>query len=460
MECSICIEIIPDELIFKCNACKYINCINCHKKYLLTSNQDPHCINCRAVISYDIFIDKFNEKWIFDKYKKHRYEILWEKEKSLIPETVHFIAMKKQENILFQKKFQLEEDHKKKIEEEFGSKKKELSQQLNQIYEKIYQKDRILNNEIRKIEGEILLLNPDNLNTKTISNKFKYIYTCPRQTCKGFLNEKYVCEICDITVCKKCYTEIDQNLKGPHECNPELVETFNAIKKEAKPCPSCGEFISKVSGCDQMFCITCGTAFSWKSGFIEKGIIHNPHAHTFFQNNPGAQQNYNNAQNNGCRPPIPSHTLFLNINKKIYNEDSIYLMDVHRRLSEFRQYNRERYTIFINSNNEKNRDIRIKYIKNEIDEKSFKQTLHLRDKKIYFKKQLITIILFAYEIAELLLWNIVDSQNDKNIINTNIQLLKNLNEDTNKNIDILCTKFNYKNTYLIEQYYIQCVGNI
>jgi hypothetical protein len=421
MDCSICIETFTDELIFKCNACKYINCIECHKKYLLTSNQDPHCMNCRAVISYDIFIDKFNEKWIFDKYKKHRYEILWEKEKSLIPETVHYISLKKQEKSLIEKKIELLE-------------------------------------QVKKINSDMLILNNNvqNLHVKTTYNKFKYTYTCPKQTCKGFLNEEYVCEICDITVCKKCYTETDPNLKGPHECNPELVETFNAIKKEAKPCPSCGEFISKVSGCDQMFCITCGTAFSWKSGLIEKGIIHNPHAHTFFQNNPDAQQNYNNAlnrnQNNGCRTHIPSYELFGNVIKKISYDDNDYLKRIHRKIAEFRQYNRPKFTRIMNNNTEKNRDIRIKYIKNEIDEKSFKQTLHLRDKKIYFKKQLITILFFTYEIAEILLWNIIDSQHDINIINTNIQLLKNLNEDTNKNIDTLCTKFNYKNTYEIVQY--------
>jgi hypothetical protein len=423
MECSICIETFTDKLTFKCNACKYINCIECHKKYLLTSNQDPHCISCRSVISYDIFIDKFNEKWIFDKYKKHRYEILWEKEKSLIPQTVRYIGLKKQEAVLIEEK--------------------------NKLIE-----------QVRKINDSIYLLNNDalNLNTKAVTNKFKYTYSCPKQECKGFLNEENICEICDITVCKKCYTEIEKDLKGPHECIPELVETFNAIKKEAKPCPSCGEFISKISGCDQMFCITCGTAFSWKSGMIEKGIIHNPHAHTFFQNNPTAQQNYinnqNHNQNNGCRTPIPAYTFFENINKKIFFDEVDYIKIIHRNIAEFRQYYRTTFTAFMNNNNEKNKDIRIKYIKNEIDEKSFKQTLHLRDKKIYFKKNLITLSLFTYEIAETLLWNIVDSKNDIDIISTNIQLLKNLNDDTNKNIDILCSKFGYKSSYEIKQYHI------
>jgi len=32
-----------------------------------------------------------------------------------------------------------------------------------------------------------------------------------------------------------------------------------------------------VRNCDQMFCVSCHTAFSWDRGTIEKGVIHNPH---------------------------------------------------------------------------------------------------------------------------------------------------------------------------------------
>jgi hypothetical protein len=556
MECPLCIEIKPEEKVFSCNACKFKNCVECHKKYLLTSTQDPHCLNCRSIIPYDIFLDKFNEKWVFNEYKKHRYNILWDREQSLIPSTVQYISMKKQEG-------KLQEERNKLIA------------------------------QIRNIELQINLLNYKG--DEKLKKTKLYTYKCPIDTCKGFLNDEFICEICDANICKKCY--IVMGMKE-HECDPELVETFTSIKKEAKPCPTCGEFISKVSGCfgidtpimmfdrsikksqdirigdilmgddgterivdnllfgndhlyqiiqsdgmeyvvnskhtlllkyeveddesldtkyedvemlvsdyikldkmtkkhlfgfkntdfkisilhvnyigkdtyygwsvdknkrfllsdntvvrncDQMFCVSCGTAFSWTTGNIEKGIIHNPHAHQFFQNNPEAREAY--LQNRGpgeCRNYIPhTHQLPGQTYPK-YKE----LQNIHRGVSEFRQYFRTRLLAFVNNNDyaKDNLDLRVKYVKNESTEKNVKQTLHLRDKKRFFKKQIFQIYLSMYEICEILLWNIADSKdkpNQNEECDKIIVMLNDLHNDTNKNIELLCQKFKYKQAFTL-----------
>lgn len=417
MECSICIEIVNEDSLFNCNACKYKNCIDCHKKYLITSTQDPHCINCRAIIPFDIFLNKFNQKWVFSKYKQHKYNILLDRETSLIPQTVQQIGFQKQKDLLLKKK--------------------------DEIYKKYCADIKIINDELESFG--------DNKN-KVVINKFQYTYACPKETCKGFLNKDNICDLCDMVVCKKCYCEIDKDLKGPHECNEAMVETFNAIKKEAKPCPSCGEFISKISGCDQMFCTKCGTAFSWKSGLVEKGIIHNPHAHTFFLNNPIAQNNAN-----PCRGPIPSNN-DMNIvftNTKIDVTIIAYLRNIYRRLSEFRQYYRIRLVENLNNNAEQNQDLRIKYIKNQIDKKSFEKTLHARDKKANFRKELKQNLLFTYDIAEIILWNICDESKKKQLVEKNVELLKQLSTDFNTNTYNLCEKFGYlyQNIYILNNDY-------
>ena len=76
-------------------------------------------------------------------------------------------------------------------------------------------------------------------------------------------------------------------IKGEyHECDEDKKETVKLLRQDTKPCPKCGELIHKLpNGCDQMYCIKCPTAFSWRTGQLERGHIHNPEYYRWMREN-------------------------------------------------------------------------------------------------------------------------------------------------------------------------------
>jgi len=103
---------------------------------------------------------------------------------------------------------------------------------------------------------------------------------CPNDSCNGFLKTDNKCVLCDTQVCEHCMEIIPSQDEGEtkeHGCNPEVVSTVEMILKESKPCPNCSELISKINGCDQMWCVKCHITFDWKTGNIDYGKVHNPH---------------------------------------------------------------------------------------------------------------------------------------------------------------------------------------
>ena len=99
---------------------------------------------------------------------------------------------------------------------------------------------------------------------------------CPSGDCRGMIDEGGHCVLCKSEVCLRCHSE--KLHVEDHTCNEDDVKSVVALVKQAKPCPSCGVVISKISGCDQMWCPSCKTTFSWERGVTTHESVHNPHA--------------------------------------------------------------------------------------------------------------------------------------------------------------------------------------
>lgn len=116
-----------------------------------------------------------------------------------------------------------------------------------------------------------------------IKERKTFIMKCQVSECNGFLSTAYKCGLCSKFTCAQCYMPKEEN----HDCNPDNVASTKMIKEETRPCPKCSTRIYKIDGCDQMWCTDCKTAFSWKTGIIVNGNIHNPHYYEHLRNTQG-----------------------------------------------------------------------------------------------------------------------------------------------------------------------------
>jgi hypothetical protein len=193
-----------------------------------------------------------------------------------------------------------------------------------------------------------------------IKEKHEFIMNCQSSGCKGYLSTKYKCGLCEKTTCSACLTVKEHG----HECKEDDLSTVRMIRKETKPCPKCSARISKIDGCDQMWCVECKTAFSWKSGNIVNGTIHNPHYYEYLRK----EQGFVPRADNPCGE-IPGlrelRTLLYPIHKE-YMKTSLFqfhrfLEDLQWRVRRANHYEEELVTN------------RIHYLLDRIDQKKFTQ---------------------------------------------------------------------------------------
>lgn len=238
-DCPICCN---KGLIIPCKICNKVACKDCIRRYILDNEKEiPACMYCSSVFTRATLVDMLGITFVKDGFTKHQEKVRINKQKTLLP-TFQPIA--------------------------------ERQIQCEQIEREI----RELNNTIYRKREELFRLN--NLNNKKKEEK-KYIRPCSVSDCNGFLNTSWKCGICSIVTCKDCFEPI---INEEHVCEAGAKETATLLKKDTKHCPKCGTGIYKIEGCDQMYCTNCSTAFSWRTGEIETGRIHNPHYYQHLRN--------------------------------------------------------------------------------------------------------------------------------------------------------------------------------
>jgi len=349
-ECQVCC--FETKKIIKCPYCNYISCTECNERCILDSINKPSCISCKKEFSSAFLHENFTKTFITKKYKLHREKILFEKEKYLLPATQP----------------EVEKIYKKK---EFTDELKDIRKIINDLKER--------EDEIKK---QIYLLDyPDE--KEEIKEKETYVSSCPINDCRGFLSTRYKCGVCGIQACSEC-REVK---KDNHKCDPNTVETIKEIKKTSRNCPNCKTLIFKISGCDQMFCTQCHIAFCWKTGKVEKGLIHNPHYFEYMKKqgediprNPFEERCGGFPDDNFIYGKI--FKIQLKPSLKRFDKEYIMLdnllLEMYRQVVHIREI--ELRGLPTNMDNNSNQDLRIQFLMKEITEEQFKIKLQRREK--------------------------------------------------------------------------------
>ena len=361
--CPICIEnynkSTRSQVICGNGDCGFSACKSCTRQYLLSSTQDPHCMSCKQAWPHNFVIESLNRSYMNADYRKHRSQLLMEREIAKLPESMELAG---------------NETKARDFDKLAKEKTAELSKLRSQLRALELEKNRALHDAWN-------LRNPG----KDAKQTRQFIMPCPKGDCRGFLSSQYKCEICKFHTCAHCLEVIGLTKEG-HECDPDTVATAEAIKAQTKPCPKCGTRISKISGCDQMWCIGCHTAFSWRTGEIDTGIVHNPHFFQFQRQNAEGGGAANGGQGqvglNQCNQNQLPYWYSFNrsVLRKITNADvkndisSIYRLSAHLMRAEINPTQRKIRSLSDNNN------YRVKYLLNEMNKEELAKKLFSNDK--------------------------------------------------------------------------------
>jgi len=322
----------------------------CFKRYLLESNKmNADCMNCNNELNLDIIVSLTTKTFYNNEYRKKRADDLLSRERSLLPDTLARVIPKRKEL-------------------------KALDEQIAEIKEQI-RNLKILSQQLTTRQYQLRTGND-----YVQQERKQFTMNCPADECRGFLSQAYKCDLCETYFCTACHVAKESRNDDDHKCDPNLVENVKTLKKECKPCPKCSIPIYKWSGCDQMFCTSCYTPFSWNTGKIVTGRIHNPH---YYQ--------WQREQNDGQAPRVPGDDpcaalpWYQNVVKQMMRSGQTntniytYLGNCHALPAHIRQVVMLRYPL--EDGVQDNEDLREKYLMKEIDEKRWLSLLKARQKR-------------------------------------------------------------------------------
>ena len=97
-ECAICCSSFTKSLRKKmeCSNCHFECCSQCMKQFILSSATEAKCMKCNIALSILFLYRNFSKKFVLD-YRRHRQDILWNRELYHLPRISEYVGWKNKE---------------------------------------------------------------------------------------------------------------------------------------------------------------------------------------------------------------------------------------------------------------------------------------------------------------------------------------------------------------------------
>ena len=303
MSCPVCIESFNRSTRKPVNCrnkdCDFVACRVCYRRYLVSTIEEAHCMACRQTWDVHFLYTQFTKKFVNDVWWVHRVRCMVDREKSLLPNAMHYVKMVNRVYVLRSKINHLQheliqlkrkcmvtkhgepQDHVKQIIKE---KKKQKKKYSSEFIQNIFHDDPEFQKQFfvpRDVDDSIAYNYHQLGDQKQPKMIERCTWPCPQTGCRGFLDSRFYCHLCHTHVCSRCHAikgqGEDDDIKHSHTCKEDDIKSVTQKKRNTCSCPNCNVLIYRISGCDQMWCTQCFIPFDFKTREIITGRIHNPH---------------------------------------------------------------------------------------------------------------------------------------------------------------------------------------
>lgn len=421
-KCNICFDKFTTTLRarIQCPFCPSATCKTCLQQYLLSLSEDPHCMGCKREWNREFLDIHLPATFRKGALRQQRRKVLVEREMAMLPSMQVYVEATVHRNKSWQKYKECGD-----LVDRLTIERSKSDQRISLLERSVQSSELEIPNEITALIGkssekqkEIYELN---LKSRFYYNQYnrnlaflegrdsgvkqvrQFIMKCPGnaedgEPCRGFLSSQWKCGTCQKYFCNDCHVLLGDRADAPHTCNEDTKATAALIRKETRPCPKCGVRISKIEGCDQMWCTACQATFSWNTGQILHNVrVHNPHYYEYLRRTGG-----NVPRELGDIPcgGIPDYYVFirnLRTLRGLSQKEIDELVLMHRSLSDISQVRLPEYPLRRPAND--NRDLDVTYLMGSISKEDWARQLELKETKFERRKEVGLVLQTLVHVA-------------------------------------------------------------